>query len=35
MKTSILADTYPFISVAANKLLEMTLARLQQTVQCF
>jgi len=35
MKTFIFADTYPLLFVAANKLLEMTLARLQQTVQCF
>ncbi len=35
MKTSFLADTYPFQFIAANKLSEMTLARLQQTVQYF
>ena len=35
MKTFILADTYPFQFIAANKLSKMTLARLQQTVQYF
>ena len=35
MKTFILADIYPFQCIAANKLSEMTLARLQQTVQYF
>ena len=35
MKTFILADIYPFQFIAATKLSEMTLARLQQTVQYF
>ena len=35
MKTSILADAYPFLFIAANKLSKMALARLQQTVQYF
>ena len=35
MKTFILANTYPFQFIAANKLSKMTLARLQQTVQYF
>ena len=35
MKTFILANTYPFQFIAANKLSKMTLARLQKTVQYF
>jgi hypothetical protein len=35
MKTFMLANTYPFQFIAANKVPKMTLARLQQTVQYF